>query len=126
MATNFNLTLSSNNSSNSFFNTDSNFGLDISDNTIETASSILTNSDKDSGFDAFGGKDLFGEPDFSNMDANLFANADGTETAGSVASAETIGSVAFASTETAGSVACSDGGAASASGSEGGSFSSFC
>lgn len=100
-------------------------------NNIETAGSIaLFTSDKeDSGFDAFGGKDLFGNPDFSSLDAGFFANAESC-----LASANN-------QSETAGSLACADSssfsgdcGAASASaGSDcgggscgGGSFSSVC
>lgn len=122
------------------------FGFFLSSNksgSIETASSLLSSpqnefescisflsdgNDSDCGFDAFGGKDLFGNPDFSNMDASMFtANASNIETVGSVASSsiETIGSMACASAETAGSVACASVGGDCGSSGVGG-FSSFC
>lgn len=90
------------------------------------AISLLSQQNGDSGFDAFGGKDIFGSIDFSNMDNNLFtASAEGAETTGSVAynPAETTGSIACASgAETTGSVACGS----SDSGSSCSSFSSVC
>lgn len=132
--TSFNLTLTANSSSN--LSNDSAFDADLSTNTADTANSILNmNSNNGECIDAFGGKDIFGTPDLSNMDEGLFSADAGAETAGSVASAETMGSVAYNSSETAGSVACADGGAsagaaASASsgdgGCGGGSFSSVC
>lgn len=125
-------TLSTNNSSTSLlsnFDSDADF---LSNNNTESTNSLLSilNDDENAGFDAFGGKDIFGTIDLSNMNESFFACATQTETVGSVAcdSAETIGSVAFNSAETAGSVACVDAGAGAACGSsEGsGSFSSFC
>lgn len=69
-----------------------------------SASSLLSTNNYNSGFDAFGGKDIFGSINFSNLNESFFTSA--VETAGSIAnnSTETIGSIASA-TETAGSVA---------------------
>lgn len=115
-----------------------NFGLFLSLNSSnETYSSLLSDSESSNsglifssyesdsegscGFDAFGGKDMFGSPDFTNFNTSFFAY-DSVETAGSMASAETAGSIASA-IETAGSVACSSG---FDGGSSCGSFSSVC
>lgn len=125
-------TLSANNSSTSLLsNSDSESSL-LSNNNSGNDLSVLSilNDDSNSGFDAFGGKDIFGTIDLSNLNESFFACAAQTETIGSVAydSAETIGSVAFNSAETAGSVASVDAGAGAACGSSEGSssFSSFC
>lgn len=111
----FNFVLSSN-------TPNSSTGLLSNNNDAETAGSLayaegetsLLESN-DGGFDAFGGKDLFGTPDFSNMNEASFSSE------GSVAyTAETAGSIACAA-ETVGSVAC-----ASIGGSDcGGGSSSF-
>ena len=112
-----------------------------SNNSIETANSLLSNGNDaetsdaisllsqengDCGFDGFAGKDIFGTVDFSNMDSNLFtASAASAETGGAapINSAETAGSVAYTGgAETAGSVACGSGDG----GCSGGSFSSVC
>lgn len=124
MSTDFSFILSSNNNSSASTETLLSNNTDTNAETVGSVASILfTPNNDDAGFDAFGGKDVFGTPDLSDMDGDLFANASQTETVGSVAynSTETVGSVACASVETAGSVACAD------SGSSGGesSFSSF-
>lgn len=145
MASDFNLILTSNGSSNDFFNaenaSDSSFGSDSMINSILTSSTLNENG----GFDAFSGKDIFGTPDFSNIDNNLFNTISSeAETIGSIAAAssvETIGSIACVSAETIGSISdggFSDAGAASSCasasiggdcggcGGGGGSFSSVC
>ena len=92
-------------------------------------SSILTNNTEDNscGFDAFGGKDIFGNPDYSAFEGSFIAEGAPAETIGSVArAAETIGSIAQAA-ETIGSVACgfsSDSSSTGFSGFSGGGFSS--
>lgn len=126
MSTGFNFILLGNSSGSLYANnTDSDSSLLSTD--IDNSGSILTatsNYNQGDCMDAFGGKDMFGTIDLSNMDTNLFANADTSEAAGSLASAETIGSVAYGTAEAAGSVACSDGGGFDSGG--GGGFSSMC
>ena len=129
MTMEFNFILS-NNATNSFFTADSD-----SESTLLTAgsnfqsASILT-ADSNEGsecIDAFGGKDMFGTCDCSNINTESFTAFDSSETAGSMAfgsGSETMGSVACGSAETAGSVACSSGG--SDGGFSCGGFSSFC
>lgn len=99
----------------------------INNNNAETAGSAVMfgNAENDDcAMDAFGGKDIFGTPDLSNMDSSLFANA------GNTGETEAAGSLAF-NAEAAGSLACADGGAGASvsvgcdSGSSGGGFSSF-
>lgn len=124
MALSFFLSTHSNNSSIDTANSLNN----INNNNEETAGSVAmfgSETKDDGGMDAFGGKDLFGTPDFSNIDSSLFANAGTGET-------EAAGSIAYG-VETAGSVACADGGAGASVGagadcgsSGGGGFSSFC
>lgn len=111
-------------------------GLLMSSNTENDSESLLSNNynyaesvfsglySNDS-IDAFGGKDMFGTVDVSNLNESFFvceANSD-TETMGSVAynSAETAGSIAFA-----GAGACVGAGADSGSCGGGGSFASVC
>lgn len=99
----------------------------IDHNNSETAATAVMfgNAENDDcAMDAFGGKDIFGTPDLSNMDTSLFANA------GNTGETEAAGSVAY-SVETSGSVACADGGAGASVGGDcgssgGGGFSSFC
>lgn len=109
-------------------NSDSESSL-LSNNHSENVSLLSPLNNEDAGMDAFGCKDMFGTPDFSNMNEASFAALPQAETIGSVAfnSVETIGSVAFNSAETAGSVAFA--GASVGGGCDGGcggSFSSFC
>lgn len=101
-------------------------GLLSNNNYPENTCSILTMSNANAGFDAFGGKDFFGSFDCSNLNENFFADASQTETIGSVAynSAETIGSVAYAASGTSGSAVCA--GVSTGSSCDGGSFNSFC
>lgn len=89
--------------------------------------SILTVTGNNGGIDAFAGKDIFGTPDFSNMDESFFANAGEAETAGSVAygNTETAGSIACGA-ETAGSVASASVGGDCGSACSDGGFSSMC
>lgn len=94
----------------------------LSNNNSEAGNSILSTPNCNGGFDFFGGYDIFGSPDFSDINGSFFASA---------SQAETVGSVAFASTETTGSVASAGmgfdaGGCACACGDGGGSFSSIC
>lgn len=118
----FSFILSSNGNSNTsnFLTGDNNHN----NNDAETAGSLALlfdgiNDEESNGFDAFGGKDIFGNPDYSSLNESFFANAGNTETAGSIASTETAGSLACA-----GAGDCS---AASASvGGDCGSFSSVC
>lgn len=131
MALDFSLTLSSKDSSNDFFGFGSESEPLFCSNSF--INSVLSNELINclGGSDAFGGKDIFGNPDFSNIDLSLFADASQVETIGSVAYApvETMGSAAFVSTETIGSVACDisgDAGFSSSCSDGGGSFSSFC
>lgn len=106
-------------------NSDSESSL-LSNNISGNVSLLSPLNSNDAGIDAFGGKDMFGTPDFSNPNAAFFADVPQTETTGSIAydSAETIGSVAFNSAETAGSVACA--GAGVSCGGDSGGFSSVC
>lgn len=125
-------TLSTNNPSTGLLsNSDSDSDLLSNNNDTENASILsILNDDDNAGFDAFGGKDIFGTVDLSNLDENFFANDDTQAESASIAydSAETIGSVAFNSAETAGSMACAgaDAGASCGASDGGGSFSSFC
>ncbi len=91
----------------------------LSNGGIETINSILsTVNNNNGGFDFFGGHDIFGSPDFSNLnDGTFFACASQTET---------VGSIAFGSTETVGSVASAGMGGCSIGDGGGGSFSSVC
>ncbi len=113
MTTSFTFFLSSNNTtpieSASLLSSDNDFE-------AQNTCSILTfdNPENATGMDAFGGKDLFGNPDFSNMDSSFMANNAG---------AETVGSVAMNSAETVGSVACADFGASASIGGDCGGFS---
>lgn len=126
MAMSFNFILS-NNAANGYSTTlesDTESG-SLSDFNAQDSSILTATGDyNNSCVDAFGGKDLFGTCDVSNM-SEAFVASESAETAGSVAcnSTETMGSMACNSAETAGSVACG-----SDSGSSGGcsSFSSFC
>lgn len=126
MAMSFNFVLSNNtNGYNTGLESDSETSL-LSDTNMNDSSILTATSDyNNSCVDAFGGKDLFGTCDISNMSEAAFVAESSAETAGSVAcnSAETMGSVACGSTETAGSVAC---GSDSGSSCGGSSFSSFC
>lgn len=130
MAMDFNFVLT-NSKSNGVFTTAEENETTLLSNDAHVETSILSNVNEDGGMDAFGGKDIFGTIDLSNMDESLFANA-GTEAAGSIAmgaeaagsiamGTEAAGSIAMGGAEAAGSVACG-----SDSGSGGGSFSSFC
>lgn len=88
MASDFSFVFSSNNSGNISIETANT--LASADN-AETAGSIafMTSDYNDgvNGFDAFGGKDIFGNPDCSSMNETYFANANArdAETAGSLA-----------------------------------------
>lgn len=62
---------------------------------------FVTGDSEDCGFDGFGGKDLFGNPDVATLEASFLASGPQTET---------IGSMAAASTETIGSLACATSG----------------
>lgn len=123
MALSFFLSTHSNNSSIETANSLNNSNHNNSE-TAGSAAAMFGNAlNDDCAMDAFGGKDLFGTPDFTNIDASLFADASTGET-------EAAGSVAYG-VETAGSVACADGGASVGTGadcgsSDGGGFSSFC
>lgn len=119
MSTEFNFILS-NNSSTSLLssNSDSSTSL-LSSGTQET--SLLTSTNADGCVDAFGGKDIFGTCDLSNISESILTSANNSEAAGSVAyNAETIGSVACGA-EAAGSVAFCGSDSSSSS-----SFSSVC
>lgn len=106
-------------------------------NENETAGSLgLLMSNDSSGFDAFGGKDLFGNPDFSNMNESSFqvetagslAYANHAEAAGSLACAD-LGSICGSNFSTGDSGAGASAGGGSPCGScggGGGSFSSVC
>ncbi len=126
MAAGFSFILSNNSGLLSYSASESETSL-LSNNGAENNTNILTATNSDYGFDAFGGKDIFGSIDFSNMNENLFADASQAETAGSIAfnSIETVGSIACTSVETAGSVACSSTGFDSGS-CGGDAFSSVC
>lgn len=126
MALSFFLSTHSNNSTIDTANSLNNFN----SNNTETAGSVAvmfgSAINEDCGMDAFGGKDLFGNPDLSNMDAGLFASAGNTD------NSEAAGSIAYGA-ETAGSVACADGGAGASVGAGadcgscgGGGFISVC
>lgn len=124
--TNFTL-LTCKSSSGLLSNSETETGL-LSNNNDFGNTSMLTVVDSNNGLDAFGGKDFFGTPDFSNLNENFFASVPQTETAGSVAynTAETVGSVAYSTAETVGSVACASVGASFSSDCGGSSFSSVC
>ncbi len=105
-------------SNGSLLSSDSENSTLLSNNTENAEASLLSN-DTQAGTDAFSGKDIFGTCEFSEANANSLAN-ESSETIGSCASTETIGSVACAS-EAAGSVASSG-----SSSDCGGSFVSVC
>ena len=95
----FGFFLSSNNSSGSSVKTAD--SMNNSANNDEFGSLLFVTGNKDdSGFDGFGGKDLFGNPDVATLEAAFLASGPQTET---------IGSMAAASTETIGSLACATG-----------------
>lgn len=124
MSTGFSFVLSSNNgSSSSALDYSLNSNENMSNNNDFTSdNSILANPNMDDGgMDAFGGKDLFG--DLSNMNESDLASFG--DSANSVATAETAGSIASTSAETAGSVACAAGADSGSACSDGG-FSSMC
>lgn len=127
MAMSFNFILSNNNSANGYLTaSETEESSLLTESNIQNSSNILTAStaSNEACIDAFGGKDIFGTCDVSNMNETVFANAS-VETAGSIASnsVETMGSVACGAAETAGSVAygSSDSGSSGSAG-----FSSFC
>lgn len=95
-------------------NSNSSISLLSSNDDAETIGSIslLSNCDEEGscGLDGFDGKDFFGTPDLSNYEGNFIAEG---------SPAEAVGSVAYASTETIGSMAC-------VGGSTSGSFDSGC
>ena len=124
MSTNFSFVLSNNSSSNGLLSTcDSEIGL-LSDNSNSIGSILTMVSNSDAGFDAFGGKDIFGSFNISDYSDGFFASADSAEVAGSVACFSAGLSIAGGTAETAGSVAYSGGDCGSFSG--GGAFSSVC
>lgn len=128
MAMSFNFILTGNTSNGLNASTETESGL-LSNNAEETTS-LLSVENGECAMDAFGGKDIFGTCDVSNMNDNMFAGC-AAETVGSVATAETVGSVAYASAETVGSVAsgAEAAGSVACGGGDcggGGSFSSVC
>jgi len=131
MAAGFNFVLSSNNSGNSSIETSNT--LLSANNDAETTGSIalLTGSGNEvNGFDAFGGKDIFGSTNYSDMSAVYVANAGNAETAGSLACVgagmASVSVFSDAGGASAGASVGGDCGGGGASCGGGGGFSSFC
>lgn len=115
--------LSTHNSNSSIDTASSLNGMNHSTETTGSVSFFFGNdASEDIGMDAFGGKDLFGNPDLSNINGSFFTDAGESETVGSVA----------CGVETAGSVACADIGGGASVGADsgascgGGGFTSVC
>lgn len=114
--------LSTHNSNSSIDTASSLNGMNHSTETAGSVASLFGGTGEDCGMDAFGGKDLFGNPDLSSINGSFFANA---------GEAETVGSVACG-VETAGSVACANVGGGVSVGADsgascgGGGFTSVC